>query len=577
MGENSVRNENFKRIYLNLLKGFRSRKSRNANQGNVGSDMKKYMKISLIAVLCVSLMMTSVIASEQQNTLQVTTQSSTKLERKIAPSQFDTGINYTRPILDKVTYQINDSSPEVELLELVQRNETLNRGAIFQSIVYTNVTVYYKVLNGTANTKVYFHSNEKTLDTNFDVNNNSVAQLEYINSVNVTNFVIPYSGIKSNGSMASYKIKFNLTRSYLNFFARAESLPENLDGAPMNLLSVGQYFDTSFNEEFYIQNENVTITLTANNITSSDIYGIKYKTNDETIYSNMNFTTTTFGTMANGTINLGTFVPGTTIDIVAIAYLNDTVNAEVTRVTNIRSSSVEVGDGTPTLDLEIVKADNTTSAKLRKLNDIIYTQSREITLNFNASVIKGKVVKYSVNYTDGVSSVFKDNITFTEVNGTQHVQDNFTATADGVWNVTVFAFTDKDLSVNQSFTIYIDTLVPTLSFTAPTQGATFKEDTMTVTFAFNFDDELSGVYYASLDMDNGNTFEVTGMNNFTYTYIKEGTYSVSLTVVDNAGNSAITFVSVNVQRASASKVFAPFSTVASLLALIAIPVIVKRK
>jgi len=577
MTENSVRNENFKRIYLNLLKGFRSRKSRNANQGNVGSDMKKYMKISLIAVLCVSLMMTSVVASEQQNTLQVTTQSSTELESKIAPNQIDTGINYTRPILDKVTYQINDSSPEVDLLELVQRNETLNRGAIFQSIVYTNVTVYYKVLNGTANTKVYFHSNEKTLDTNFDVNNNTVTQLEYISSENVNDFIIPYSGIKSNGSMASYKIKFNLTRSYMNFFARAESLPENLEGAPMNLLSVGQYFNTSFDEEFYIQNENVTITLTANNITGSDVYAIKYKTNSETIYSNMNFTTTTFGTMANGTINLGTFVPGTTIEIVAIAYLNDTVNAEVTRVTNILSSSVEVGDGTPTLDLEVVKADNTTSAMLRKLNDIIYTQSREITLNFNASVVKGKVVKYSVNYTDGVNPVFKDNVSFTEVNGTQSVQDNFTATADGIWNVTVFAFTDKDLSVNQSFTIYIDTIAPTLAFTAPVQGAVFKEDTMTVTFAFNFDDERSKVYYASLDMDNGNTYEVTGMNNFTYTYLEAGIYSVSLTVVDNAGNTAITFVSVNVQRASASKVFAPISTVASLLALIAIPVIVKRK
>ncbi len=541
--------------------------------------MNKYIKLSLISLLCVSLLVTNVIANEQRAESYISQNATIQDEiQSISPDQFGEEINYSRPILDKVTYQINDSTPEVDLLKLVERNETTGTGAIFQAIVYTNITVYYKVLNGTENTAVYLHTNEPTLDSNFDVNNNSVAQLTYVSSVDVTDYELPYSGEVFNGSLATYKLTFNLTREYVNFFARAEALSENQDNSPMNLLSVGQFFSVEFTEEFYIQNENVTLSLTAGNVSSTDVYGFKYKTKEQSLYTEVNFTTTVTGTDANGSYNLGTYEPGTVIEVVALAFLNDTTTKEFTRIANVIIITVDVGDGTPSLDLDILKNDNSNTTKLRQVDNVVYTQSRDIQLKFNASVVKGKVVRYAVNYTDGVNPVFKNNVSFTEVNGSHVVKDNFTATSDGQWNVTVFAFTDKGLSVNETFSLYIDTTNPTVSISGPSSDVLnpIVSDTLEVTFNFTIADELSGVYYASLDLGDNTTVEVTGMDSYTYVYITEGTYTVVLTVVDNAGNEQLTIFSVTVQYKELEKVYAPAPFLPFLGALVLIPIL-RRK
>jgi hypothetical protein len=110
-------------------------------------------------------------------------------------------------------------------------------------------------------------------------------QLAYTNTNTTGNldYTLPYDPSKyiSNATLYYYEttVELNISSAYIPFFAEdinTGGLSE-ADGG-YNLLTIQEYWNTSSNDEFFIQNEVVNITASVYDANSSDTFGIKYRT-----------------------------------------------------------------------------------------------------------------------------------------------------------------------------------------------------------------------------------------------------------------------------------------------------------
>ncbi len=104
---------------------------------------------------------------------------------------------------------------------------------------------------------------------------------------------------------------------------------------------------------------------------------------------------------------------------------------------------------------------------------------------------------------------------------------------DGVHVVTVTGYFAVGGSLSDTVTFTVDTTNPTLSIAHPVVGAWYNDTTMNVTWSAS--DAGSGIHNTSIRLDEGAWSEAS-TNYSEFTGLAEGQHSISVRVIDNAGN-----------------------------------------
>ena len=496
---------------------------------------------SLILMILLSLSYTATISSENND-------KDLSFEKISNQDITDITDNYS-PILESVLYQ-NDSTLEI----LRERNETIGEGGIYEVQEDSTVKFSYVVAlqNFTEfdssdydfklfadlpiindNTSIFYNGN---VSSELSLTNTSLTlDLDYTNTNSTSlNYTHPISGsILPNATLYFFETnELNVSVSHLPFYVadinEGSTLSEILDDKPLNLLTTQQYYTTESQDDFYVQTELVNITGTLFSFKAGDALGINYNINEGSS-ENENFTLIVDGANSTGLITLLDYEPGTTINWESVFYTKDTLVNLTRTISGLDKKSVEVGDGSPSIDIDI----NPNHDNSYISGNSIYSFNDTITFTVTASVPKGNITSVTIDAQDSNTI----NTNFSPVNGSLQDIDliqNVVFDDQGQFNVTIEAITDKEFNVNSTFIVYVDQTAPSIQkLEAPT---TLTSNDGMVNFNFTFSDDNSGVFLAILDLGNGQSIEVTNQNSVEYRYKTDGVYDYELIITDFAGN-----------------------------------------
>ena len=496
---------------------------------------------SLILMILLSLSYTTTISSENNDK---------DLSFQKISNQDITDItdNYS-PILESVLYQ-NDSTLEI----LRERNETIGEGGIYEVqedstvkfsyvVALQNITEFdssnydfklfadLPVIND--NTSIFYNGN---VSTELSLTNTSLTlDLDYTNTNSTSlNYTHPISGsILPNATLYFFETnELNVSVSHLPFYVadinEGSTLSEILDDKPLNLLTTQQYYTTESQDDFYVQTELVNLTGSLFSFKAGDALGINYNINEGSS-ENENFTLIVDGANSTGLITLLDYEPGTTINWESVFYTTDTLVNLTRTISGLDKKSVEVGDGSPSIDIDI----NPNHDNSYISGNSIYSFNDTITFTVTANVPKGNITSVTIDAQDSNTI----NTNFSPVNGSLQDIDliqNVVFDNQGQFNVTIEAITDKEFNVNSTFIVYVDQTAPSIQkLEVPDE---INSNDGLVNFNFTFSDENSGVFLAILDLGNGQSIEVTNQNSIEYRYKTSGVYQYELIITDFAGN-----------------------------------------
>jgi hypothetical protein len=422
-----------------------------------------------------------------------------------------------------------------------ERNETLGHGATIHATVNNDITLTYKVVNGINTTAILLFAD---LPGNYSLTNSSeTLTFEFIeDSTQEENFTLPYdNGIEIiHTNVSYYKVEINVSIDFVPFYAAIGSNSEDALNSPRNLLTTNQYWKTFSDEEFFTQDENVTISLVANDTNVNDVFGIAYKDGINS-FKYENYTLVADGANSLGTIDLEIWDPGTTIYWETIAYVQDTVLNEVRKVERLDYQFVEIADGTPVLELNITSGNNSLLH-----GNTFYSAHQNVTFEFLANVPKGNITHFEILANETTTPIIAST-------NASLIGENMNTTlvfGIGRTNVTIFAYSTKDLTSNQTYLVIIDQTNPTANLELSAESPIIKSTDGEVTFTFDFNDTLAGVKEVWLDLGDGLFIEVSDRNSYTHRYVGFNDtqfFTITLTVIDWAGNEIIDVVSVQIE------------------------------
>lgn len=509
--------------------------------------MKRIAQILIIMSLLIVPTFSSNVNSSSVNTIN---QLNNERIQSISLDQGD--LIKSRPILEEV---YNSTTTPVLLPTTRDRNDSQGHGAIHETILYQNITVQYRVVNGDEDTTVKLYLDAPAMNITeqganyslkFSGNENESIVMKYISSsAELENITLPYDkglGELVHVNISTYEAEFNMTSNFVKYFAAVDELNhETLLNAPFNFVTTQQYWTTKSIDEFYIQTEFPEINIVANNTTVDDVFGISYRTSPTGQFTRVNFTTPVTAPDFEDNITLPTFNLGVVVEWFSYVYMDDVINGTptLTLVDKLEYKRVKMEDGTPSLHTEIGS-----SHPERLIDDnTLYSQTNDVDFAISATVVKGQIKTF--NLTLGT------NITIVNLDLNANISKegdffNFTHPFEvGTHDVLISAFTDKDIEINATYTVVIDKTIPTISqFQEEFEQTVIYSTSRKVTFKFNFSDDLSGVREAFIDWGDGVTEEVTNVNEATHTYrqFRELGYRISLEVRDYAGNHIVSEV-----------------------------------
>ena len=470
-------------------------------------------------------------------------------------SQQDIFTDLSRPILVNVT----DKAAESTLINpLKDRNDTLGNGAIYASQVNHTMRVEYAVVNSNSGYDLRLYADAPytnqtgafTLDRAGNVNESISMIFLYTVQENIT---LPYNGKEIvNATVGYYYTYLNITSDYLRFYAAMiNGYSETDSNSPYNMFTTDLYWTTTSQDEFYIQDDPVLINLVANQTDINyNVFGVNYQIMNDTVPKpvDLNFTTgvsTNFETQ----LDLGAFPINNTIMWRSYVYVNDTARNMERKIDGVEIKFVNINDGTPALQTFL--ASDTTFSVLQNVSGIetLYTQNNVVNFSISATVPKGEISKFNLELGANLTTV----LTTGNVS-TQGDFYNFTHTfgAEGKYNVSIEAVTNKNLTITERYLVVYDNTPPTADFASQFTDQEITAFDPTVTLAFSYSDENAGVFVASVDFGNGYSQAVTDKTNVTYSYLgvnQTTTYQVALTVMDHAGNSYIAYTTVTIHPA----------------------------
>ncbi|MCE7735909.1 MAG: hypothetical protein GPJ54_13595 [Candidatus Heimdallarchaeota archaeon] len=520
--------------------------------------MKRIAQILIIMALLMIPVQFQVEGNQATPTLNYL---NTESDESISLSQIDT-LNgaFSRPILVSVS---NTTTGSVEISATRERNDTLGEGAIHEVGIYDNVTVQYKVVNGNENTTVRLYldvpASNYTLSLAGNVNESIV--MDWVSAeTELVNITLPYdlSNEIQFVNVSIYKAEFNMTEDYITYFAAvydtvsntvADASRESLN-APFNFITTSNYWVTESEDEFYIQEEEVLINLVANNSKGVDRYGIAYRTNSFGDYTNINFTDSA-ATDYTQTINLGEFSIGTTLEWKSYAYVTDAVDSKVRYIERVDFKSVKIEDGTPSITSSLSSNDT----RSIQVDETFYSIESKVNFTLNASVVKGVITDFNLTLGDeSIPIVATGNVSTS--GETFNLVHDFVN--EGIYDVVLTAITDKDIQINNTYTVVIDATLPTVTLDQPGNDPNIDTTSGRVTFTFNYTDALSGVRLAILDLGDDTSIQVNGLDELSYRYIElDRLYIVTLTIIDFAGNEISSTISISLNKEEIEDTTAP--------------------
>lgn len=490
----------------------------------------------------------------------------------ISLSQIDTLQGaLSRPILVSVS-NTTGSSQSDEVVATRERNDTLGEGAIHETEIYQNVTVQYKVVNGDENTTVSLYLDVPASNYTLSLagNENESIVMDWVSAeTEFINVTLPYESDPFNEvpfvNVSYYEAEFNMTEDYITYFAAITDINRESLVAPFNFVTTSNYWTTESKDEFYIQDEDVEINLVANNSKNAvDVYGIAYRTTSFGDYTFINFTDT--GTDFVSTINLGEFTTGTTLEWKSYAYVTDTVDSKVRYVERLDYKSVIMEDGTPSLTSSLSVDDK----RALQINNTFYSIPSSVNITVNASVVKGVISEFNFTLGDAQSTVVATGNVSTS-GGLLNFTHDFVN--EGTYDVVLMAITDKDIQINDTYTVVIDQTLPSVTLNQPEGKIEFDSTSGRVTFTFNYSDSISGVRFAILNFGDNSSVQVNELDEITHRYLElDRFYTVTLTIIDYAGNEIASTISLKINAEDIGNTSAPTSEF--WLLLIAIVVLI---
>jgi hypothetical protein len=180
-----------------------------------------------------------------------------------------------------------------------ERNDTVGNGAIYHGELYKNVTITYIVVNGNNETNLRLYADvpgNLSLSRTEVFENESLA-FKFVNTTYEINYTVPFSFpaiFYDNATVSYYSVELNVSIEFITFYAAiGANGPSELELIkPMNFITTLQNWETESQDDFYIQLERVNITLSAQNATNVDEFGIKYKKSGSPNWIDLNFTYT---------------------------------------------------------------------------------------------------------------------------------------------------------------------------------------------------------------------------------------------------------------------------------------------
>jgi len=127
----------------------------------------------------------------------------------------------------------------------------------------------------------------------------------------------------------------------------------------------------------------------------------------------------------------------------------------------------------------------------------------------------------------------------------------FTGVSDGNHTFTLKAFDRAGNTVLVSVAVSVDATAPTVSIVGPASGAVIPSSTSTVTWTAG--DATSGIDHIEIRVDGGTAQTLSsGATSYTLSGLSDGTHTVNVTVVDQAGHSSSKSVSFRVDTSFVS-------------------------
>lgn len=304
----------------------------------------------------------------------------------------------------------------------------------------------------------------------------------------------------------------------------------------IHVITNGFSFAKSFTEDLdkYTDIDNIELNVTSYNETNEDNFFIRYRSFDNesavdneveweiiALIANISFSLQNDSNNYNTTVHdYNAFLPKFNVSqIVEVQVYVEYKTGTYNESTPIK---IEIKDSRPTINIS-------------SLNNTI-TRYENATVAFSFSNVRGDVLNATLlsNYTSSLDIKGKDNSTVDFTNSTNNEIIN------GLHIVEILVFNTLNQSRMISIFFSVDTIKPIAEFLASSDTITGDDGRATISFDFNDAESTStGIKFAELDWGDGIAINVTSLKSATHYYrinSTEGSYTLILTVYDNAGN-----------------------------------------
>ncbi|MBY9000862.1 MAG: hypothetical protein KGD64_08120 [Candidatus Heimdallarchaeota archaeon] len=423
----------------------------------------------------------------------------------------------TLPSLDATTRPVFAGGDDDNTTVLVARNDAVFNGSVLRADVptYSNVTFWYTFVGG---------DNESAPLLFGDDGTNTPDSLSWVNPTLMT-YDNESSVELGLGVKAYYNYTFNLSSSFVSFYARYGEY-ESPFKIP-NLITTGVWLESYFVQEQYTQYEDIEMDIILHDYNISQ-YGLMYREVESTHslpFENVTYSLTDEGAQRNVTAAIGnSFDAGTQLEIRSFIVHYDNITSEYRTLTENKVRLVTLVDGNPELTLESER----------------YTNSRDVTIYWEAEAINSNISAVEVDWDDG-SGIESANISI------PIIIHSYASSGEYNINVTAFSFTGLG-SVTDNFTVLIETIAPTGIIQLLNEDGEYIVLNETETFdivvekkelQFNVsgtDTGGSGVAKLVIETDEGNIIESPIDAIITIPFLEYGFHFIIFKVYDAAGN-----------------------------------------
>jgi hypothetical protein len=217
--------------------------------------------------------------------------------------------------------------------------------------------------------------------------------------------------------------------------------------------------------------------------------------------------------------------------------------------------SIEIFDSTPELYLTP--------------KDGIYTNNETVTFYYEIELARGNITEVTFDYGDGTP------LDFLSLESNDSVVHDYPFGVAAFYNYTLTANNSLGTSNNITHLIYLDFQKPTLEITSHTNVSRDIVDGY-VELHFDYYDDYTGIKLVHIDWGDGIVQNVTD-NHFAFHYfVESGTYNVTITAQDRAGNNqSLSFVYNIVLPIETPTENTPSSLISVLIAFVVIGIILK--